>query len=158
MLSEGTTFPAFELTAHDGTRVSNADLAGRPYLVYFYPKADTPGCTREACELRDCWPELEAAGLQVLGVSYDSPAANRAFAARRDLPFLLLSDRDRSLARSAGAKQLLLPLPRRISYLVGADGRVLKAYPRVSPSQHARQVLADFLRLQRGSGNGDQGQ
>ncbi len=157
MLREGMRFVDFELPAHDGTTVSDARLAGRPYLIYFYPKAETPGCVREACALRDAWPALEAAGVTVFGVSYDSPAVNRAFAAKRNLPFLLLSDRDRELARAVGANHLLLPFPKRISYLVGADGTVLKAYPRVRPAEHARQVLTDFLRLRQDGGD-DRGQ
>jgi peroxiredoxin Q/BCP len=150
MIEHGSPFPEFELPAHDGSTVSSASLAGRAYLLYFYPKAATPGCTREACELRDHWSELAAADLEVYGVSYDPPEANRAFAERQRLPFLLLSDRDRSLAGTVGAARLLLPVPKRISYLVGADGRVLKAYPSVTPSAHAAEVLEDFKRLAAG--------
>jgi peroxiredoxin Q/BCP len=80
-------------------------------------------------------------------VSYDSPEANRSFAEKNDLPFRLLSDRERSLAAAVGAKARLLPIPKRISYLIGADGTVLKAYPKVSPGAHAQEVLADFLQL-----------
>jgi peroxiredoxin Q/BCP len=79
----------------------------------------------------------------VYGVSYDSPDTNRAFAAKHRLPFLLLSDSDRQLARQVGAAIPLLPFPKRISYLVGADGKVLKAYPKVKPETHAEEVLAD---------------
>jgi len=157
MLREGMRFVDFELPAHDGTTVSSSQLAGRPYLIYFYPKAETPGCVREACALRDAWPELEAAGVAVYGVSYDAPRVNRAFAAKRGLPFLLLSDRDHELARAVGATHLLLPFPKRISYLVGAQGTVLAAYPRVRPGEHARQVLADFQHLRQDGGD-DRGQ
>jgi peroxiredoxin Q/BCP len=149
MLAAGDQFPEFDLEAHDGRRVRSADLAGRPYLVYFYPKADTPGCTREACELRDAWDDVVDAGLDVYGVSYDRPGTNRRFAERHRLPFLLLSDGDRELAEAVGAARLLLPVPKRISYLVGADGRVLVPYSSVRPSTHAREVLED-LRRQRG--------
>jgi len=151
MLSPGDRFVDFKLGAHDGTTVRSADLEGRPYLIYFYPKADTPGCTREACELRDSWPEVQAAGLVVLGVSYDSPKANAAFAEKYHLPFLLLSDSDRKLAKAVGAARTLLPVPKRISYLVGADGTVLVAYPSVDPAKHAGEVLADMARLGGGS-------
>jgi peroxiredoxin Q/BCP len=147
MLAPGDDFVDFELEAHDGTTVSSADLEGHPYLIYFYPKADTPGCTREACELRDSWPAVQAAGLEVLGVSYDTPETNAAFAEKYHLPFLLLSDTDRSLARAVGAARALLPVPKRISYLVGADGTVLVAYPSVDPASHAGEVLADLKRL-----------
>ncbi len=143
MLQPGDPFPEFELPAHDGTVVRSADLAGRPYLIYFYPKADTPGCTREACAFRDSWDDVKAAGLTVLGVSYDTPETNRRFAEKYRLPFLLLSDRDRRLARAVGAARAVLPVPRRISYLVGPDGRVVRAYPEVRPAAHAAEVLAD---------------
>ncbi len=147
MLEPGMPFPAFSLPAHDGTVVSSADLAGKWVLVYFYPKADTPGCTREACELRDSWPEVQAEGLVVLGVSYDTPEANRAFAEKYHLPFLLLSDRDRELAAQVGAKRALIPVPRRISYLVAPDGTVARAYAQVDPATHAGEVLRDLRRL-----------
>jgi peroxiredoxin Q/BCP len=80
----------------------------------------------------------------VLGVSYDSPEANRRFAAANHLPFLLLSDRERALARAVGAAIPLLPVPKRVSVLVGDDGRVLKTYPSVEPESHAAEVMADF--------------
>ena len=82
--------------------------------------------------------------MEVFGVSYDSPQKNRSFADKNSLPFLLLSDRDRSLAKAVGAARALLPVPKRISYLVGTDGTILKAYPSVSPSKHADEVLEDF--------------
>ncbi len=86
--------------------------------------------------------------MKVFGVSYDTPEKNRAFAAKNHLPFLLLSDRDRSLAKAVGANRALLPVPKRISYLVGPDGTVLKAYPSVSPSTHAAEVVQDYRALQ----------
>ena len=81
------------------------------------------------------------------GVSYDSSETNRAFAERHHLPFLLLSDTDRALARAVGAAIPLLPFPKRVSYLVGADGTVLKAYPKVTPATHAEEVLEDYRAL-----------
>lgn len=91
--------------------------------------------------------------MKVFGVSYDTPEANQAFAAKNNLPFLLLSDRERSLARAVGANRALLPVPKRISYLVGHDGAVLKAYPSVSPSEHAAEVVQDYRAL-RDEGSG----
>jgi len=85
--------------------------------------------------------------LKVFGVSYDTPEANRAFAEKNNLPFLLLSDRERSLAKAVGASRALLPVPKRISYLVGPDGTVLKTYPSVSPSEHAAEVVQDYRAL-----------
>jgi thioredoxin-dependent peroxiredoxin len=147
VIEAGERFPTFDLEAHDGQRVTSASLLGRPYLLFFYPKADTPGCTRQACGLRDHWRELEAAGLTVFGVSYDKPAANRAFAERRRLPFRLLSDRGGRLARLVDARRAFLPVPKRVSYMVGPDGIVLEAYPAVSPVGHAEEVLRDWQRL-----------
>ena len=144
MIKAGAPFPEFELQAHDESTISSSDLEGTPYLVYFYPKADTPGCTREACELRDTWDDITAAGLKVFGVSFDKPKDNRAFAEKFNLPFLLLSDTGRSLADATGAAPKLLPFPKRISYLVGPDGVVIEAYPKVDPSTHARDVLDDY--------------
>ncbi len=147
MLTIGEVFPSFELQAHDDSVVSSSDLEGSVYLVYFYPKADTPGCTKEACALRDAWSDLKGAEIMVFGVSYDTPQSNRAFAEKFSLPFLLLSDSDKALAKSVGADRFLIPVPKRISYLVGADGKILKAYPSVSPSSHAEDVLKDFESL-----------
>ncbi len=147
MLTTGEIFPSFELQAHDDTVVSSSDLEGSVYLVYFYPKADTPGCTKEACALRDAWSDLKDAEIRVFGVSYDTPRSNRAFAEKFSLPFLLLSDSDKVLAKAVGADRFLIPVPKRISYLVGTDGRILKAYPSVSPSKHAEDVLTDFESL-----------
>ncbi|RLE27251.1 MAG: peroxiredoxin [Acidobacteria bacterium] len=147
MLTTGEIFPSFELQAHDDTVVSSSNLEGSVYLLYFYPKADTPGCTKEACALRDAWSDLEDAEIRVFGVSYDTPRSNRSFAEKFSLPFLLLSDSDKALAKSVGADRFLIPVPKRISYLVGADGKILKAYPSVSPSSHAEDVLRDFESL-----------
>ena len=148
MLEAGAPFPPFALQAHDGGTLSSETLKGADFLIYFYPKADTPGCTKEACEFRDRWEDVLAAGLAVFGVSYDTPKKNGAFAEKYALPFLLLSDEDRELAKAVGAKSLLLPVPKRVSYLVGADGTILKAYPSVSPAEHAGEVLEDLRALQ----------
>jgi peroxiredoxin Q/BCP len=86
-------------------------------------------------------------GVTVLGVSYDSPDANRRFAEKNSLPFLLLSDRDHELAKEVGASRALLPFAKRVSYLVGADGRILAVYPDVNPDTHAAQVVEDYKRI-----------
>lgn len=142
LLAPGSPMPDFRLPDQNGVLVDSRDLRGRTWLLYWYPKAGTPGCTREACAFRDRWQEVQAAGLTVLGISYDPPAANRAFAAENRLPFRLLSDTDGSLARLLGAWREKPPVPRRISYLVGPDGRVLRVWPAVDPDRHADEVLA----------------
>ncbi len=86
-------------------------------------------------------------GVTVLGVSYDAPDTNRRFAEKNDLPFLLLSDQDHQLAKELGADRALLPFAKRVSYLVGADGRILAVYPKVDPDTHAAQVIADYKRI-----------
>jgi peroxiredoxin Q/BCP len=101
----------------------------------------------EANRLRDSWNELQELGIEVLGVSYDSPEKNRKFAEKNNLPFRLLSDRDHELAKAVGAARSLVPLAKRISYLVGPDGKVLEAYPKVDPSTHAEEVLEDYRAL-----------
>lgn len=149
MLAPGDRFPTFELEAQDGSRIDSGTLAGQTFLLFFYPKADTPGCTKEACRLRDSWTDLRELGVTVLGVSYDTPESNRRFAEKHRLPFPLLSDRSRELASAVGAARLLLPVPKRISYLIGPDGLVVRAYPSVSPSDHADHVLRDLEELRR---------
>lgn len=147
MLKSGQPYPEFELATHNGETISSAELQGSPYLMFFYPKADTPGCTKEVCSLRNAWTDLQDVGLQVFGVSFDKPGSNSAFAEKYQLPFPLLSDADKELAKAVGAKMPLVPLPKRISYLIGPDGVILKAYAKVNPKTHATEVLEDAREL-----------
>jgi peroxiredoxin Q/BCP len=148
LLPEGAPFPAFELVDQEGKPFSSAKLAGKPFLLWFYPKAMTPGCTKEGCELRDRFAEFQKLGVQVVGVSFDSPEENARFAAKERFPFPLLSDAGRELAVKVGAAESpQAAWARRISYLVGADGKVLKVYPKVSPEKHAQEVLEDLRAL-----------
>lgn len=148
LLRPGQAFPAFQLLDQNGKPFSSAQLAGKPFLLWFYPKANTPGCTKEACQLRDNFEAFSRLGVEVIGVSFDSPEANARFAAEHRFPFPLLSDQDRSLAVQVGAAENPKALfAKRISYLVGADGRVLKVYPKVSPAEHAQEVLKDLREL-----------
>lgn len=143
MLSPGDAFPTWSLRDHTGATVSSQDLSGKTYLLWFYPKAMTPGCTAEGNALRDESPALAKAGVEVLGVSFDEPRENAEFVAAQGFPFRLLSD-DGSLAVQVGAAESRdQSATRRISYLVGPDGKVVKAYASVSPATHARDVLAD---------------
>ncbi|MEW6268476.1 MAG: peroxiredoxin, partial [Thermodesulfobacteriota bacterium] len=126
-----------------GKTVTSGELAGKTYLLWFYPKAMTPGCTAEGNALRDSFPELRARGVEVLGVSFDEPAENERFVAAQQFPFRLLSD-DGSLAIQVGAADSRdQATARRISYLVGPDGKVLRAYGTVNPASHAQEVLRD---------------
>jgi thioredoxin-dependent peroxiredoxin len=144
MLAAGETVPAFELKDQEGRAVTSASLAGRRYLLWFYPKAMTPGCTTEARGLRDHYGSLTTAGVEVVGVSFDEPALNKKFVETEKLPFRLLSDSDRKLAVAAGAADSPeTEVAKRVSYLVGADGKVIKAYEDVDPNVHAGQVVVD---------------
>jgi len=144
LIAPGTAFPAWSLVDETGQAVSSAQLNGKRYLLWFYPKAMTPGCTAEGQGLRDSYATFQAAGVAVFGVSFDAPGDNAAFVRAEGFPFRLLSDRERTLAVAVGAATTReQPMARRISYLVGPDGRVLRAYDNVSPATHAREVLAD---------------
>ncbi|HPW55364.1 MAG: peroxiredoxin [Thermoanaerobaculaceae bacterium] len=148
MLKPGDAFPAWELTDHTGALVSSTSLAGKPYLLWYYPKASTPGCTKEGCALRDSYADFTKLGVEVLGVSFDQPKDNAEFVTAQRFPFRLLSDTDKELAVAVAAADSPSRLwARRISYLVGGDGKVLAAYRDVDPATHAQQVLADVERL-----------
>jgi peroxiredoxin Q/BCP len=143
-LEAGAAMPEWSLPDQNSVVVRSSDLAGKTYLLWFYPKAQTPGCTVEARGLRDRFAPLEKAGVTVLGVSFDDPASNKAFVEAETLPFRLLSDEDRKLALAVGAADSgSSRFARRISYLVGGDGKVRKAWTAVDPATHAAEVLAE---------------
>lgn len=145
LLKVGEPFPTWSLVDHTGKPVSSGDLIGKKYLLWFYPKAMTPGCTAEGDGLRDKFADLQKAGIDVLGVSFDQPQDNARFVQEQQFPFRLLSDTDRRLAVTVGAANSpQQPVARRISYLVGADGKVLHIYDAVTPATHADDVLRDL--------------
>lgn len=141
LLDVGDPIPKLSATAHDGETVNLGELSG-PTVVYFYPKDDTPGCTKEACAFRDIWSEYEAAGVLVVGVSTDDAASHRAFADKHGLPFPLIADTEEKWAKSFGVASRAGFLER-VSFLLGADGKIVKVYPDVDPGVHAREILAD---------------
>jgi len=148
MLEQGDSAPDFELPNQDGDPVALSDFAGRHVVVYFYPRADTPGCTTEACGFRDEWDRYEAADVAVVGIS-DDPVSDLAdFAADYDLPFELLSDEDGAVSSaydSYGEKNVFGNVVQgvfRNTYLVGPDGDVVAAFEGVDPEGHAEEVLA----------------
>ena len=136
-----------------GERVSSSSLAGKPYLLYFYPKDDTPGCTKEACDIRDNFGRFGQQGLRVLGVSPDSQQSHAKFGKKYGLPFTLLSDPDKELANAYGVwgakknygKEYMGII--RSTFLIGADGTIKKAYRGVRVNGHADAVLADAKAL-----------
>jgi peroxiredoxin Q/BCP len=145
VLKPGSAFPAWELTDHTGARVTSHDLAGKEYLLWFFPKAMTSGCTAEGDALRDQFAAFQAKGVEILGVSFDTPEDNARFVREQAFPFRLLSDSDHKLAVAVGAVHVQIqPVASRISYLIGPDGKVVKAYPEVTPASHAQEVLADL--------------
>ncbi|MGV0999383.1 MAG: redoxin domain-containing protein [Fluviibacter sp.] len=147
--SVGDAAPGFELPDTRGVKHTLTQYRGHWVVLYFYPKADTPGCTRESCRFRDDWPQFQAMHINLVGVSADSPAAKAAFARKYHLPFPLLSDTGGLVARQYGAWMNLgiAGLPRRYTYLIDPDGRIAQVYTDVSVSEHSAEVLADLKRL-----------
>ena len=149
MLDEGEEAPGFTLRDQDDEPVSLEDFRGRPVVVYFYPRADTPGCTTEACGFRDTWDDYEERGAVVLGIS-DDPVSDLAdFAEEYDLPFRLLSDPDGEVATaydSYGEKNMFgrtFDGVFRNTYVVAPDGRIVAVHENVDPEGHAEAILAD---------------
>jgi peroxiredoxin Q/BCP len=147
-VQEGKPAPAFSLEAADGGKVSLADFAGKNVILYFYPKDDTPGCTKEACGFRDEWKEIQKLDAVVVGVSSDGAESHRKFAAKYKLPFPLLSDPGRTVMRKYGAygektlygKKTVGVI--RSTVWVGPDGRVKKHWARVAnAAEHPARVL-----------------
>lgn len=148
-LSIGQAAPVFELVDQAQHRHQLADYQGKWLLLYFYPKDNTPGCTTEACSLRDTWSELQAAGVQVLGVSADSVASHQRFADKYHLPFPILADTEKRVltAYDVLAERSLFGKKyigiRRMSFLIDQQGKIAKIYEKVSPANHAAEVLRD---------------
>jgi peroxiredoxin Q/BCP len=146
-MKEGRKAPAFKLPDQDGNKVSLSEFAGETVVLYFYPKADTPGCTTQACGIRDRQAEYDAAGVVVLGVSPDPPDRLRKFADKHDLPFTLLSDSDHAIAEKYGVWGEKSMYGRsymgvhRSTFVIGPDGRIKKALLKVSPKKHDDLVL-----------------
>src|SRR5882724_9108567 len=146
LLAVGTPAPEFVATAHDGRRIALADLRGRYVDLYFYPKDDTPGCTKEACGFRDAATSLVHAGVVVLGVSEQGNASHAVFAEKYHLSFPLLPD-ERGEIAAAYHVPVTLGLARRITYLVGKDGRIARVWPSVTPTGHASEILSSVVEL-----------
>ncbi len=144
MPAAGDPFPAWSLQDHRGQTVSSAQLAGSTYVLWFYPKAMTPGCTVEGNAFRDRAPSFEDKGVKIFGISFDPPKDNAAFVEAQGFPFPLLSDEKRALGEAVGAATANQDYARRISFLIGADGIVLQSYESVEPTGHADEVLRDI--------------
>jgi peroxiredoxin Q/BCP len=153
MIAEGRKAPDFKLASSEGGELSLKDLRGKTVVLYFYPKDDTPGCTREACAFRDSQAALKKKGVLVLGVSGDSLASHDKFKAKYKLNFPLLSDPDKAAAKKYGAwgekvlygKKTIGMI--RSTFVIDGEGVVRKVFPRVKVDGHAEQVLAAVAAL-----------
>ncbi len=150
MLKEGDQAPDFTTPDADGNMVKLSDLRGQKVVLYFYPKDDTPGCTKQACSLRDSYDEFEKRGIKVLGASLDTGESHRAFREKFNLPFTLLTDADHTLAEAYGVYgEQVYPDGKfmgvaRKTFLIDEEGRIVKIFDKVNVTQHADEVLAAF--------------
>jgi thioredoxin-dependent peroxiredoxin len=160
MLKEGDPAPAFRVAADDGTEISLGDLRGKHVLLYFYPKASTPGCTIEAIEFREEKPQFERLNAIILGCSADSVAAQAKFKAKQKLNFPLLSDTDFQVIEAYGARRMKRFLGKsylgivRSSVLIGPDGKIQKVWETASSKGHAAEVVEALKALQKGQAAG----
>jgi len=154
-LQVGELAPDFTAVATDGSTVALSQFAGRPLVLYFYPKDNTPGCNREACGFRDALSGFKKRGVAVLGVSVDSVTSHKKFAEKFQLPFLLLADVERVLVQAYGVWGEKAFLGRkylgthRVTFLIGSDGRIRHIWAKVTPETHAKEILA-FLDTDKG--------
>jgi thioredoxin-dependent peroxiredoxin len=148
VVEEGKPAPDFALTSDSGDVVNLAALQGKPVVLYFYPRDDTPGCTAQACGIRDAWGEFERAGAMVLGISPDDEASHEKFKEKYGLPFPLLADTDHEVAEEYGVwveKSMYGKTymgVERSTFVIDADGNVAKVLRKVKPDTHADDVLA----------------
>ncbi len=150
MLKEGDAAPEFATRDAEGKEVKLSDFKGQKVVLYFYPKDDTPGCTKEACSFRDASSDYEEKGIKVLGVSLDDEASHQAFAAKYDLPFTLLADTDRSVSEAYGVygeqrwgDKTYMGVARK-TFLIDEEGKIKKVFDKVNVEQHADEVMQAF--------------
>ncbi|HEY0784992.1 MAG TPA: thioredoxin-dependent thiol peroxidase [Acidobacteriaceae bacterium] len=140
----------FSLADQDGQTVHLSDFAGSPVVLFFYPRADTPGCTIEACGFRDTFARLQAAGAVILGISRDTPGAQKKFRDKYQLPYTLLADVDAAVCNQFGVLKEKNLYGRKVlgiertTFLIGPDQTLLKIFPKVRPEGHAEEVLAEI--------------
>ena len=139
---QGEILPDLDLTTESGEHIGTGGLTGQKTVLYFYPEDDTPGCTKEACAFRDRMQDYAKAGIQVYGVSLDSPESHREFREKYDLNFPLLSDEGGRAAETLGVLGDR-GTARRVTFLLDPEARISKVYPEVTPDTHAEQILED---------------
>ena len=149
-LKEGDKAPDFAVNDSQGKRVRLKDLRGKKVVLYFYPKDDTPGCTKEACAFRDSFAQFKKRGIEVLGVSLDSEKSHQKFITKYDLPFRLLADTERAISegyRTYGEKKFMGRTymgNHRMTFLIDEKGKIKKIFSKVRPEEHAAEVLEVF--------------
>ncbi len=150
MLREGSVAPDFKATNTEGETIRLKDLRGQKVVLYFYPKDDTPGCTKEACSFRDAFSDFKKRGIEVIGVSTDSATSHQKFTAKYKLPFTLLADTDHAIADAYGVYGEKKFMGRtylgvkRMTFLIDEKGKIKKIFEKVKPDVHAREVLESF--------------
>ena len=148
LLKVGDVAPDFSVAASDGSTVHLKDQLWKgPIVLYFYPKDDTPGCTKEACGIRDDFSEFKGLNATVFGVSFDSVASHQKFIAKYKLPFVLLADTDKKIAVAYGAAGPNSLTASRVTFVIDAQGKIARVFPKVSPADHSaelRQALAEL--------------
>lgn len=147
MLEQGTKAPEFVLNDKDGNEVKLSDFKGQRVVVYFYPRDNTPGCTRQACAFRDAFEEYKALGIPVLGISKDSEASHQRFAMKNELPFILLADPELKAIKDYDVWQEKKMYGKvsmgvvRATYLIGVDGIIEKVWKKAKPDTNAKEIL-----------------
>ncbi len=145
-LNVGDTAPDFSLIDQHGKEHKLSDYFGEKIVLYFYPKDNTPGCTKEACSIRDNFTLFEENNIIVFGISYDSPSSHKKFAEKYNLPFILLSDSSKSVAKLYNSNGWLIA--KRNTFLIGRNGKIFKIYKNVDVTTHTEDILNDFSELE----------
>jgi len=148
LLQPGAKAPDFNTTDQSGKKITLKDYRGKKVVLYFYPKDDTPGCTKEACAFRDHFAEFKQLGVEVLGVSVDTEKSHKSFAEKFKLPFTLLADTDKKIVNAYGVWGEKSMYGRkymgtnRVTYLINESGYIASVFPKVKPQEHAAEILA----------------
>ena len=151
ILEAGTKAPVFELKDSQGQLHKLSDYAGKTIVIYFYPKDDTPGCTKEACSFRDSYQEFKQAGVDIIGISPDTEKSHSKFADKYELPFTLLADPDHQVCEAFGVWGLKKYMGReydgvfRTTFIIGPDGEIKRVFKNVKPADHSQEVLAAVM-------------
>lgn len=143
MLKEGEKAPIFSALDQENKEHSLIKYQNSWVLLYFYPKDNTPGCTKEACAFRDFFSEFKKSGIKILGVSKDTVASHKKFALKHQLPFILLSDGNKEIIKNYQANGIF----KRVSYLIDPKGYIAKIYPKIKIEEHAQEILNDFREI-----------